>query len=52
MITFFVTQGALVYTGQNGRQIGYEDVFTRLAHTRRFWNANGLDKAKLQAMVR
>jgi len=52
MITFFVTQGALVYTGPNGKQIGYEDVFTRLAHTRRFWNASNLDKAKLQAMVR
>lgn len=53
MITFFVTQGALIYTDRKtGKQIGFEDVFTRLQHTRRFWNANGLDKAKLQAMVR
>ncbi|MGD9742295.1 MAG: 2,4'-dihydroxyacetophenone dioxygenase family protein [Dongiaceae bacterium] len=52
MITFFVTRGALIYTDKSGRQVGYEDVFTRLAHTQKFWKKSGLDKAQLQAMIR
>lgn len=52
MTTFFVTRGALIYTDQDGRQIGYEDVFTRLARFRRHVAEKGLDPAIVDAMIR
>jgi len=52
MTTFFVTRGALIYTDQSGRQIGYEDVFTRLARFRRHVSENGLDPAIVERMIR
>src|SRR6187401_2856761 len=50
MTTFFVTRGALIYTDQSGRQIGYEDVFTRLARFRQHLAEKGLDPAIADAM--
>lgn len=52
MTTFFVTRGALVYTDAEGRQIGYEDVFTRLALCREHYARTGRDPAELEAMIR
>lgn len=52
MITFFVTQGSLIFTDAEGRQTGYEDVFTRLAQARAHFEAAGLDQAELDAMIR
>lgn len=52
MTTFFVTRGALIYTDQGGRQIGYEDVFTRLARFRQHLAENGLDPAIADGMIR
>jgi len=52
MTTFFVTRGALIYTDQSGRQIGYEDVFTRLARFRQHLAEKGLDPAIADAMIR
>jgi len=52
MTTFFVTRGALVYTDAAGQQIGYEDVFTRLALARAHYRANSLDERALDRMVR
>lgn len=52
MTTFFVTRGSLIYTDADGRQIGYEDVFTRLALARAHYRANGLDAKLLDAMIR
>lgn len=52
MTTFFVTRGALIYTDKSGHQIGYEDVFTRLARFRRHLAENGLDPAIADRMIR
>lgn len=52
MTTFFVTRGALIYTDGAGRQIGYEDVFTRLARFRRHLAENSLDPAIADSMIR
>lgn len=52
MTTFFVTRGALIYTDGEGRQIGYEDVFTRLAQCREHYERTGRDQAELDRMIR
>lgn len=52
MTTFFVTRGSLVYTDAEGRQIGYEDVFTRLALCREHYARTGRDPAELERMIR
>jgi 2,4'-dihydroxyacetophenone dioxygenase len=52
MTTFFVTRGALIYADQSGRQIGYEDVFTRLARFRRHLAEKGLDPTIADGMIR
>jgi quercetin dioxygenase-like cupin family protein len=52
MTTFFVTRGALIYTDAAGQQIGFEDVFTRLARFRRHVAENGLDPAVVERMIR
>ena len=52
MTTFFVTRGALIYTDQSGRQIGYEDVFTRLARFRLHVAETGMDPAIVEGMIR
>jgi hypothetical protein len=52
MTTFFVTRGSLIYTDADGRQTGYEDVFTRLALCRAHYNALGFDPDVIEAMIR
>ncbi len=52
MTTFFVTRGALIYTDAGGHQVGYEDVFTRLARFRRHLAENSLDPAIADRMIR
>ena len=52
LTTFFVTRGALIYTDEGGRQIGFEDVFTRLERFRRHVTENGLDPAVIERMIR
>ncbi len=52
MTTFFVNRGSLIYTDQAGHQIGFDDVFTRLALFRRHLAARGLDPAIAKAMIR
>jgi len=52
MTTFFVTRGALIYTDAQGQQIGFEDVFTRLARFRRHVSENGLDPKIIEGMIR
>lgn len=52
MTTFFVTRGSLIYTDGGGRQIGYEDVFTRLALCRARYATAGFDPGIIDAMIR
>jgi 2,4'-dihydroxyacetophenone dioxygenase len=42
MITFFNITGAMIYLDDDGRQVGYEDAFTKLDMARRHYEANGL----------
>lgn len=42
MITFFNISGAMIYVDEAGRQIGYEDVYTKIEMCRAHYEANGL----------
>jgi len=42
MITFFNITGAMIYLDDEGRQIGYEDAFTKLEMCRKHYAQNGL----------
>lgn len=42
MITFFNISGAMIYMDEDGRQIGYEDVYTNIEMCRAHYGANGL----------
>jgi hypothetical protein len=52
MTTFFVNRGCLIYTDKNGRQTGFDDVFTRLAMFREHLKAKGLDPAIAEGLIR
>lgn len=52
MVTFFVTRGSLIYTDADGQQVGYEDVFTRLAQARAHYERIGRDPAELEPLIR
>lgn len=52
MRTFFVTTGSLIYTDSAGRQIGFEDVFTRLALFRDHLARQGLDQTIADQLIR
>jgi 2,4'-dihydroxyacetophenone dioxygenase len=42
MITFFNISGAMIYVDEAGRQVGYEDVYTKIEMCRAHYAANGL----------
>lgn len=52
MTTFFVTRGSLIYTDAKGVQIGYEDVFTRLAQFREHLSKGKLDAGIADRLIR
>lgn len=52
MITFFNISGAMIYLDANDRQIGYEDVFTKIDMCRRHYAAVGLGEDYLQQFIR
>lgn len=52
MTTFFVTRGSLIYTDETGKQIGYKDVFTRLALCRRHFQEAGFESETIEHMIR
>ena len=52
MTTFFVTRGSLIYTDRAGEQIGYEDVFTRLALCRRHFQQAGFEADAIERLIR
>ena len=45
MITLFNIHGAMVYVDADGRQTGYEDVFSKIAMCRAHYEANEYEKA-------
>ncbi|MDY0746709.1 2,4'-dihydroxyacetophenone dioxygenase family protein [Paucibacter sp. R3-3] len=52
MITLFNIHGAMVYVDEDGRQTGYEDVFSKIAMCRRHYEAVGLGAAAVDELIR
>jgi quercetin dioxygenase-like cupin family protein len=52
MITFFNISGAMVYLDAEGRQIGYEDVFSKIAMCRAHYGAVGLGDSYVDQWIR
>lgn len=52
MITFFNIAGAMVYVDADGRQTGYEDVFSKITMCRRHYEAVGLGGGYVDQFVR
>ncbi len=52
MIRFFNISGAMIYLDAEGRQIGFEDVFTKLEMCRAHYAAFGLGADYVDQFVR
>jgi len=52
MITFFNITGCMVYMDENNRQVGYEDVFTKIDMCRRHYDEVGLGADYLDRFIR
>ena len=52
MITFFNISGAMIYLDGEGRQTGYEDVFSKIEMCRAHYEAVGLGAAYVDQFVR
>jgi quercetin dioxygenase-like cupin family protein len=52
MITFFNIAGAMIYVDAAGRQVGYEDVFTKIALCRAHYRDVGLGDGYVEQFVR
>lgn len=52
MITFFNISGAMIYLDDAGRQIGYEDVFSKIEMCRAHYAAAGLGAEYVDQFVR
>jgi hypothetical protein len=52
MITFFNISGAMIYLDAEGRQIGYEDVFSKIDMCRTHYAAVGLGAGYVDQFVR
>ena len=52
MITFFNIAGAMIYVDADGRQMGYEDVFTKIEMSRKHYAAVGLGVDYVAQFVR
>jgi 2,4'-dihydroxyacetophenone dioxygenase len=52
MITFFNISGAMIYLDEQGNQVGYEDVFTKLDMCRKHYASNGLGESYIDKFVR
>lgn len=52
MITFFNITGCMVYMDENNRQVGYEDVFTKIDMCRKHYQEVGLGADYLDRFIR
>ena len=52
MITFFDIEGAMIYVDADGRQVGYEDVHTKIAMCRAHYREAGLGADYVDRFVR
>jgi 2,4'-dihydroxyacetophenone dioxygenase len=52
MITFFNISGAMIYLDEEGRQTGYEDVFSKIDMCRKHYRECGLGEAYVDRFIR
>ena len=52
MITMFNVNGAMVYVDEDGKAIGYEDVFTKIEMCMKHYEAVGLGKEFVEQFIR
>jgi 2,4'-dihydroxyacetophenone dioxygenase len=52
MITFFNVNGAMIYLDEQGAQIGYEDVFTKIERCRAHYEKAGLGAGYVDQFIR
>ena len=52
MVTFFNITGAMIYLDADGRQNGYEDVFTKIGMCRAHYDGNGLGAGYVDQFIR
>ncbi|MCH2395526.1 2,4'-dihydroxyacetophenone dioxygenase family protein [Oceanibaculum sp.] len=52
MTTLFHNMGPLLYVDENGKQTGYEDVFTRIEKFRAYYRQNGLGEGFIEQLIR
>jgi quercetin dioxygenase-like cupin family protein len=52
MITWFHVSGGYIYFDNEGRQTGYEDVFTKAEKARDHYRRTGLAQSALEALIR
>jgi 2,4'-dihydroxyacetophenone dioxygenase len=52
MITFFNISGAMIYLDEAGRQVGYEDVFSKIDMCRHHYSAVGLGEKYVDQFIR
>jgi 2,4'-dihydroxyacetophenone dioxygenase len=51
MITFFNITGAMIYLNEEGEQVGYEDVYTKIEMCRSHYEKNGLGAGYVDQFV-
>ena len=51
MITLFQVNGAMIYVDPDGEVLGYEDVFTKIDHCRRYFTAAGLGESFVEQFL-
>jgi hypothetical protein len=52
MITFFNISGAMIYVDETGRQVGYEDVHTKIEMCRAHYAGCGLGRDYVDQFIR
>lgn len=52
MLTLFHVLGPIIYVDENGAQVGYDDVFTRLERCKAHYRANGLGEEAATRLIR
>ena len=52
MITFFNIQGAMIYLDEQGRQNGYEDVWSKIEMCREHYASCGLGAQYVEQFIR
>lgn len=52
MITFFNVNGAMIYVDEEGKAVGYEDVFTKIEMCIRHYTSVGLGKSFVEKFIR